>query len=125
MPHHHMTAGRNAVSHCRQANLPNVLFSSNRLFVAERPLPALLLRLLLHCAGDIKMNPGPDSTPTPTNCLRLMQWNANGISGKITELLTFLHGNNVNIAAIQETKLTNKFKQLCDLTAKRTKAAAC
>ena len=68
-------------------------------------MPALLLRLLLQCAGDIKMNPGPVSTPTPTNCLCLMQWNVNGISGKITELLNFLHSN---IAAIQETKLTNK-----------------
>ena len=37
-----------------------------------------------------------------------MQWNANGISLKILELLTFLLSNNVNIAAIQETKLTNK-----------------
>ena len=75
-------------------------------------MPELLLRLLLQCAGDIEMNPGPFSTPTPTNCLRLMQLNANGISGKITELLTFLHSNNVNIAAIQETKLTNKTKPL-------------
>ena len=58
------------------------------------------------------MNPGPVSTPAPTNCLRLMQWNANGISAKITELLNFLHSNNVNIAAIQETKLTNKTKPL-------------
>ena len=41
-----------------------------------------------------------------------MQWKANGISGKITELLTFLHSNNVNIAAIQETKLTNNSKPL-------------
>ena len=71
-------------------------------------MPALLLRLLLQCAGDIKMNPGPVSTPTPTNCLRLMQWTANGISGKITELLTFFHDNNVNIATIQEIKLINK-----------------
>ena len=78
--------------------------------VAERSTPALPLRKLLQCAGDIEMNPGPVSTPTPTNCLRLTQWNANGISGKITELLTFLHSNNVNIAAIQETKLTNKTK---------------
>ena len=46
------------------------------------------------------------------NCLRLMQWNANGIIRKITELLTFIHSNNVNIAAIQETKLTNKTKPL-------------
>ena len=27
--------------------------------VAERPMPALLLRHLLQCAGDIEMNPGP------------------------------------------------------------------
>ena len=53
---------------------------------------------------------GPVSTPTTTNCLRLIQWNANGLSGKITERLTFLHSNNVNIAAIQEIKLTNKSK---------------
>ena len=73
-------------------------------------MPVLLLRL--QCAGDIEMNPGPVSTPAGTNCLRLMQWNANGISGKITELLTFLHSNNVNIGAIQDTKLTNKSKPL-------------
>ena len=58
------------------------------------------------------MNPAPDTTTTPTNCLRLMQWNADGISGKITELLTFLNSSNVNIAAIKETKLTNKTKSL-------------
>ena len=56
------------------------------------------------------MNHGPDLTLTPIICLRLMQWNTKGISGKITELLTFLHSNNVNIAAIQETKMTNKTK---------------
>ena len=58
------------------------------------------------------MNPGPVSTLTQTKCLRLMQSNANGISGKITELPTFLHCSNVKIAAIQETKLTNKTKPL-------------
>ena len=75
-------------------------------------MPALLLRCLLQCAGDIEMNPGPFSTPTPTNCLRMMQWNANGISEIITELLPFLHSNIVNIVAIQETKLNNKTKPL-------------
>ena len=58
------------------------------------------------------MDNGLVSTPTLTNCLRLMQWNAKGISGKITELLTFLHSNNVNIAAIQENKPTNESKPL-------------
>ena len=81
-------------------------------FVAERSMPALLLRLLLQYAGDIEMNPGPVSTPTPINCLQLMQWNANAISEEITELLTFLHSNNVNIAAIHETKLTSVTKPL-------------
>ena len=66
----------------------------------------------LQCVGDIEMKPGPISMPTPINCPRMMQWNANGISGKITKLLTFLHSNNVNIAVIQETKLTNKTKPL-------------
>ena len=75
-------------------------------------MPALLLRLLLQCSGDIEMNSGPDSTSKPTNCLRLMQWNANGISGKIAKLLNFLHSNNVNIAAIHETRLTNQTKPL-------------
>ena len=82
------------------------------ILVAEWPMPALLLRLLLQCGGDIEMNHGPVSTPTPTNCLRLMQWNANEISGKITELLTFLNSNDVKIATIQETRLTNKSKPL-------------
>ena len=80
--------------------------------VAERSMPALLLRLLLQCAGDIELNPEPVSTPTPTNCLRLMQWIANGISGRITELLTFHHSNNVNITAIHESMLNNKTKSL-------------
>ena len=80
--------------------------------VAERSTLTLLFRLLLQCTGDIEMNPGPDSTPTPTSCLRLMQWNANGISCKITELLTFLQNNNVNMAVIQKTKLSNWTKPL-------------
>ena len=58
------------------------------------------------------MNSGSDLTPTPTICLLLMQWNANGISGKINELLTFLHSSNVNIAVIQEKQAANKTKLL-------------
>ena len=121
----------------RQPKLPNLLYSSNLLFWwrsnrcpallfwwrsnrcpallfwwRSNRCPALLLRLLLQCAGDIKSNPGSDSSPMPTNCLRLMQWNASGISGKITELQTFLHNNNVNIAVIVESKLTNQTKPL-------------
>ena len=47
------------------------------ILLAERPMPALLLRRLLQCAGDVEMNHGPVSTPTPNNCLWLMQWNSN------------------------------------------------
>ena len=104
--------GRITYRHCRQPKHPNFFYSSNYLFLARRLMPALLLRLLLQCAGDIEMNTGPVSTPTHTNCLRLMQWNANGISGEITELLTFLRSNNVHIAAIQDIKLTNNSKPL-------------
>ena len=65
---------------------------------------------LLPTSASVCRRTHPDSTPT--NCVRLMQWNANRISGKIAELLTLLHSNNVNIAAIQETKLTIKTKLL-------------
>ena len=39
-----------------------------------------------------------------------MQWNVNGISGKRTEMLTFLHSKNDIIVAIQETKQVNNTK---------------
>ena len=84
--------GPNGSCHFAAGSPPDTVDSQNYLtfstrqiayLVAERPMPALLLRLLLQCAGDIEMNPGPVSTPTPTNCLRLIKWNANGISEKL------------------------------------------
>ena len=97
-------------------------------------MPALLLRLLLKCAGDIEMNPRPVSTQTPTNCLRLRQWNKNWISCENIELLTFLHNNNVNNATLLSKKQSwptrlsrwkRKDWQMFDLTATKTKASAC
>jgi ribonuclease HI len=38
----------------------------------------------------------------------ILQWNANGVRRKMLELKTFLKQNNVMIAAIQETKLSEK-----------------
>ena len=60
------------------------------------------------------MNPGPDTTPTSTNCQRMMQWNANEISGKNHRTTDYWRNpqQNVNIAAIQEAKLINKTKPL-------------
>ena len=89
--------------------LPKIIYA---FLVTERPMPALLLRLLHRCADDIEMNQELETTPTPSNSLRLMQWRANGISGKNTELLTFFHSNNVNIADIQETMLINKIRPM-------------
>ena len=59
-------------------------FSSRQIafLVAELPMSALMHRLRLQCAGDFKVNPGPDSTPTFTYCQRLMQWNTSGMCGK-------------------------------------------
>ena len=40
----------------------------------------------------------------------ILQWNANGIGNKQTELSIFLEAHNVKVAAIQESKLTGKSK---------------
>ena len=60
------------------------------------------LLLLLALAGDVHPNPGPSRYPY------ILQWNANGIGNKQTELSIFLEAHNVKMAAIQEFKLTAK-----------------
>ena len=55
--------------------------------------------------------PLPSTTHTPTmshKSFNLLQWNANGIGNKQTELSIFLEAHNVKVAAIQEFKLTDK-----------------
>ena len=54
--------------------------------------------------------PTPPSTPKPVGNLNLLQYNINGISGKLDELLHFIEKDDIKIAAIQETKLTDKSK---------------
>ena len=44
------------------------------------------------------------------NNLHILQFNVNGLSGKVTQLSHFLETNNIKIAAIQETKLTKNSK---------------
>ena len=53
--------------------------------------------------------------PTPTHTLtmldktfNILQWNANGIDNKLTELSILLEAHNVKVASIQELKLTTK-----------------
>ena len=58
--------------------------------------------------------PPPPCPPQPpsadvNNCnLNILQYNINGISGKLDELLHFIEKEDIKIAAIQETKLTKK-----------------
>ena len=55
--------------------------------------------------------PSPAHTPTMSDkTLNILQWNANGIGNKQTELSIFLEVHNVKVAAIQEFKLTAKSK---------------
>ena len=68
-------------------------------FFAREWLTLALLLLLLFRAGT-HPNPGPT----------LLQWNCNGISNKTTELQQFLQQYQIDVAAIQETKLTSKSK---------------
>ena len=55
--------------------------------------------------------PSPSPTHTPTmsdKSFNILQWNANRIDNKQTELSIFLEAHNVKVAAIQEFKLTAK-----------------
>ena len=53
--------------------------------------------------------PSPTHTPTMSDkSFNILQWNANGIGNKQTELSIFLEAHNVKVAAIQESKLTAK-----------------
>ena len=77
------------------------------------------LLLLLALPGDVHPNPGPSRYPstahTPTlsdKTFNILQWNANGIGNKQTELSIFLEAHNVKVVAIQESKLTAKSRSL-------------
>ena len=104
-------SGRITYRHCRWPNLwtfstRNIAFGDGTIDAGTAaPTSASVFR-------RYRNEPWTCLDTTPTNCQRLMKWHANGISGKITELMTCLHSNNFNIAAIQETKLTNKTKPL-------------
>ena len=58
--------------------------------------------------------PPPQEDPDQTTAFdfKILQYNINGISGKIEELLNYMEANTILIAAIQETKLTSKSKPL-------------
>ena len=51
-------------------------------------------------------SPPPSPAHMLDNTSNILQWNANGIGNKQTELSIFLEAHNVQVAAIQESKLT-------------------
>ena len=60
-------------------------------------------------AGKTNQNKVTNSTQILEN-LTILQFNANGISGKIDEIILFMEQNGVRIAIIQETKLSSASK---------------
>ena len=55
--------------------------------------------------------PSPAHTPTMSDKrYNILQWNANGIGNKLTELSIFLEAQNVKVAVIQESKLAAKLR---------------
>ena len=87
-----------------------------------------------HRIGEIKIGPAtparpqipinqqPHHHPTPApsaeqisdvSTFNVLQFNANGIGNKLTELGVFLERNKVKVVVIQESKLSSKFKNPC------------
>ena len=63
------------------------------------------------CTQCTNLPPPPRLHPTQQQpCLRLLQFNCNGISGKKEEIAAYLQKHQISIAAIQETELTSKSK---------------
>ncbi len=64
-----------------------------------------------YCPPPPPAPPLPPAPPTDfVGNLNILQYNINGISGKLDELLHYMEKDNIKIAAIQETKLTDKSK---------------
>ena len=59
-------------------------------------------------------SPPPPAPQPPTHPadLQILQLNINGITSKLTELLSYMESHSIHVAAIQETKLSTKSKSL-------------
>ena len=77
-----------------------------------------------HSIGEVNIGPPsqPSTPPTPTSSdkqisndstFNVLQFNANGIGNKLTELGVVLERNKVKVAVIQEPKLSSKSKNPC------------
>ena len=61
------------------------------------------------CVTPPQPQPSPAHTPTMSDeTFNILQWNANGIGNKLTELSILLEAHNGKVAVIQEFKLTAK-----------------
>ena len=67
------------------------------------PFSRLLILLLV---AGISPNPGPRPPhPTSPPISRILQFNTNGLNTSRNELSSYLRGNNIKVACLQETKL--------------------
>lgn len=53
-------------------------------------------------------NVNPSSNSTKSDVFKILQFNCRGISNKCDEILNYMHTNHIKVAAIQETKLSEK-----------------
>ena len=74
----------------------------------------------LSASMNLQSPPSPPPTHAPSaeqisddSMFNVLQLNANGIGNKLTELGVVLERNKVNVAVIQESKLTSKSKNPC------------
>ena len=76
--------------------------------VPQRSPPKQLEVSLSSCGARGRGGKVTGRKPSKTKeapAINIMQWNAEGVSNKTTELQHFLHANNINVCCIQETNL--------------------
>lgn len=70
--------------------------------------PAFVGQCCLQAPPTTQNPPNHSNVRGSTTPLKFLQYNCNGITSKIDEILKFMHDNGIKVAAIQETKLTEK-----------------
>ena len=88
-----------------------VLAGCIRSVLISKMLDSTKGRKIGHAPGPppAQLPPAPTTTSKPKDDMfNILQFNANGIGNKLSELECFLEKHNVKVAAIQESKLTAK-----------------
>ena len=66
------------------------------------------LNATLSCLHSLGPSNDPHIALSLSEDFKILQWNCNGLSGKIVQLTDYMVRNSIVIAALQETKLTNR-----------------